>query len=183
MFPFQFTVGSRMISRLYTFWLFPFIAVCAACAQDPTNDITGRITDYGTYKVIEAGEDVPVRSEAGEVEQPAHRSKKIEFLTHTNRVVAGKGTSFGYTFELSNVRTNGSVLLEIETIHPEMVLPNGHRDSGRVLQVYCESRDGRWQSHVGYRFDEDFELIEGAWTISVSTGNRRLVSKSFDVVR
>jgi len=157
------------------------VALASGIASDAKR-INGEILEFGTYEVVEPRPDLQVPSPSGGQQPPVHIAKTIKFRVHTNRIHAIKGTSFGFRYRLTNM-PNALVALEVETRHPEFTLPNGKKDSGRVLEIQVEPKDGVWTHHVGYRFDEAFELVEGEWTFTLYHEKQKLLTRTFRVVR
>lgn len=168
------------MKQILTFLAFFCAAVHSLKGADK---IHGEILEFGTYKVIESKSDLPVRSRSGKQQPSVHIAKTVKFLVHTNRIRAVKGTSFGFRYKLTNMPTNGLVPLEFETVHPEFTLPDGRKDTGRVLEVQVEPKDGGWVSHNGYRFDDDFELAPGEWKFTIYHEKRKILSKTFHVIQ
>jgi hypothetical protein len=160
--------------------LLPCILAAALVSVSNAQNIKGEIVEFGTYTVVERKGNVPVPSGSG---QPVHITKAIRFLETTNRIVAQKGLSFGFRYRLTGLPTNAAVVLDVATIHPEFTLPDGKKDTGRVLHIECKSTDGTWTHNVGYRFDDDHEMVDGEWRFSISYKTRNIITKTFHVVR
>lgn len=159
-----------------------FVAISGSItfAAEKVALIKGKILDFGTYRVIKSNRDVPIRDEAGQLLDAVRISPKIEFLTHTDYIVARKGVSFGFTYKLVNLPTNAPTMVTIEILHPAIIKPDGQTNYGEgIQQVIPQSKDGMYTNHIGYHLDEEYDLVEGDWTMSISSENGRLISKSF----
>lgn len=171
---------SRVLVRLVAQAVIFLSPVLAA----ETNIIRGEIIEFGNFSVRESKPDVPVRFATGEIQPSLHISKAVEFLNRTNQIIASKGSSFGFSYKLTNLPTNKLVRLNVETTHPEFILPDGKKDSGRILQIHCQTTNGVWNHRVGYRFDDDFEMVDGEWKFTIySAEGATILTKSFTVKR
>ena len=66
--------------------------------------VKGEVLEFGTYNVLARKDDVQNPTASGKQESPVHIVKTVEFLQHTNRVVARKGASFGFRYSLNSTR-------------------------------------------------------------------------------
>jgi hypothetical protein len=155
-------------------------SLVGAFGGEDANHVKGEVLEFGTYNVLARKADVQAPAGSGKQESPVHIVTAVEFLEHTNCIVSRKGTSFGFRYKLTGL-PDEPVVLDFETIHPEFTLPNGSKDSGRVVHGECETKGGVWESTMGYHFDEDFEMVEGDWVMSVYYNKTKLVSQIFHV--
>src|SRR5215472_8625444 len=149
-----------------------------AFGGDSVNPVKGEVLEFGTYKVTAQKPDVQAPTGSGKQESPVHIVTTVQFLEHTNYIVARKGTGFGFSYKLTGL-PDGHIVLDFETIHPAFTLPDGSKDSGRVLHASCEPEVGVWESTMGYHFDEDFEMVKGDWVMSIYYNKKQLVSQTF----
>jgi hypothetical protein len=149
-------------------------------AAEPAQVVRGEILDFGMYRIIKPAQDIPVGDGSGHF-SPIHISPEIEFLTHTNYINAKKGIAFGFTYKLTNLPTNRPISLAVEAIHPGILKPDGKMDYGRKIPIEIVTPNGEFTNHYGYRIDEDDELLEGTWTLSIYSGADKLVSKRFQI--
>lgn len=151
-----------------------------AFGGESVKNIKGEVLEFGTYNALTRKADVQAPIGSGKQEAPVHIVKTVEFLLHTNYIVAQKGTSFGFRYKLTGLPER-PVVLNFETIHPEFTLPDGSKNSGRVLHGECEPKAGVWDSTMGFHFDDDFEMMEGDWVMSVYYNKKKLVTQTFHV--
>lgn len=149
-------------------------------AGESVDCVKGEVLESGTYNVLTRKADVQNPTGSGKQETPVHIVKTVEFLQHTNYIIAQKGTSFGFRYKLTGLPV-GPVVLDFETIHPEFTFSDGSKNSGRVLHGECEPKAGEWESTMGYHFDENFEMVEGDWVMSVYYNKKKLVTQTFHV--
>ncbi len=95
----------------------------------------------------------------------------------TDRIPAQTGVRFGYTFVVTNRGTFDSVPVEVRVTHPPLELPDG----GRVTVDNWPMQAQGIPRLTGWRFDHDYELVPGAWTIAVLHEGAVVVEKTFCV--
>ncbi len=150
-----------------------------APAGETNSIIKGRILEFGTYRMAGGDQKTPANSPAGKT-SATNSLPKIEFVTHGTNIVAKKGFSFGFTYQLSNLPTNGPSLLTIETHHPMMIVPDGTTNYGSGYHIVAQSSTGNLTNHFGYRLNEDYQFVQGSWTFSIlSADGKTIVSKTF----
>ena len=160
------------------------VIICCSVGgfAEETTQVAGTIIESGIYRVLTKGEDVPVHSEGGKQEPSLHIAKKIEFQVHTNTVSAGKGKSFGFTYRLINLPTNEITILRIRTSHPKLNCPGNSDDTGRTLEIPCQTKNGIWEHYVGFRFDDDCELVSGIWHFTISVETQKVLTNAFTII-
>jgi hypothetical protein len=134
------------------------------------------IVSYGVYTA-----DVSEPGVSSEVGQNI-LSTNIKHAATTKVVPAEIGVRFGFEFAVVGSPNDADVNLTKVTIFP----PAGVKvpDKGAVHRDHYDVavRIGG-TSYSGYRFDHDWELVPGTWTLQLWDGKRRLASMSFKVVR
>ncbi|CAN7153441.1 DUF3859 domain-containing protein [Phyllobacterium sp. LjRoot231] len=143
--------------------------VLAAEKQTPTIEIV----DWGLTSPKEVGSEVSPDTPTGLnrlVEGPVG-------VTRTTNIHACIGTSFGVLYRTSDI---GEAVLPITVVvfHPMIKTPDGR---SMVKSSWPDSATSQ-RRYAGWVFERDFELVSGAWTISLRdlSGNE-LASKNFDV--
>ncbi len=151
----------------------------AAFAGETNSVIKGKVLEFGTYRTTGGDQKAPAGKTAA-----TNSLQTIEFLAHGTNVVAKKGVSFGFTYQLSNLPTNGPALLTLETLHPMMIVPNGTTNYGSGYHIIAQSSTGVLTDHIGYRLNEDYQFAEGNWTFSIlSLEGKTIASKTFHLTK
>jgi hypothetical protein len=105
--------------------------------------------------------------------------RAVEFSTV---VPAQVGVQFGFKYLVVGEPAGAPVLLNLITRIPA---PGIRRPgSGVVTTGTQETVDARLGEAIisGYSFDEQWELVPGAWVFELWSGNRKLAEQRFDVV-
>jgi hypothetical protein len=137
-------------------------------------DVVGK----GLYKV-ETGEQTPESGlPTGEIALPL----KSTNLEETSTVPARIGVEFGLEYKIVGEPAGTDVSLEFVISYPEVGLADP--ESSTPLR---ESRFERTKSigevvYLGYGFENDWELVTGAWTFEIRYDGRKLAEESFTVV-
>jgi hypothetical protein len=103
------------------------------------------------------------------------------FQQKTDRITAAVGTSFGFEYVIRG-SGEGEVDLTVKYLHPAITNPK----TGKVFtsQEIISGKRAIGKTHlIGYRFDEAWEIVPGAWTIQLSYGDKKLAEKTFQVVK
>ena len=90
-------------------------------------------------------------------------------LIQSQNIPAKIGQVFGIYYELSGGGTSKGIGIK------ELIRDPTGRELVRNTETFGEGKV------IAFRFEEDFELIEGSWTFEVWLGNERLMAQSFDV--
>lgn len=145
----------------------------------PSKDITGaEILDYGIY----GGTPVSKESTAKPAD-PAARVEIMHLEKQTQTVPATLNTRFGFRFIIRGNSKGKLVKIKQVILCP----PVTDMDTGKVLTRMEE--DGAVglddQSDVGlfYAFDSPSELVPGPWTLQIFDHDKKLLEKTFDVVK
>jgi len=100
----------------------------------------------------------------------------------TTTVPAQLGVRFGIEYKVVGAPSGGTVSLKKVTVFPPAGLRSPavsqpiHRSEATVTSKIGET------TYTGYRFDDPWELVPGAWAIQLWYGDRKLVEKKFTVV-
>lgn len=116
-----------------------------------------------------------------------HHSTKgnPSIVTQTNRIPAKLGTLFGVTFEVSGLDAKQGAIVDILTTwsHPPMTKPDKTASTGfSFISPQIVTADGRVLFWVGYRFENEYELVAGDWRLELSYGGKTLLSQVFIIL-
>jgi hypothetical protein len=137
------------------------------------------IVDSGVY-AIEAGAATPdPNTPTGEV-TAVETARNIEATT---QIEARLGLEFGFRYTIVGEPAGGEATLDFVILYPDP----GIRDPGEPSPLR-ESRYSRAKKvgetiYLGYGFENDWEIVPGAWTFQIWQGSRKLAEQSFRVTR
>lgn len=161
----------RFVIAVLTIALMP-IACLAQSAEIDHVDIVA----YGIYTADETGTGVNTAIGASRL------LGNIRHAATTTTVPAQLGVKFGFEYVIVGSPANGQATLTKVTIFPRAGLrvPG----SGPVYRTdYPLTRTIGSVQYTGYQFDNPWELVPGVWTLELWSGDRKLASKRFTVVR
>jgi hypothetical protein len=128
------------------------------------------LADVGLYSVTRSGDAAAPKTE-------------IKFYQQTTRVPARIGVRFGIRFSIGGSPVGRRVALDEKWTYPAPGLRNpktGTTTVGGTRTVQTAIGENGMR---GYSFDNDWELVPGAWTIELSSGGRKLLSQTFTVFK
>ncbi len=106
--------------------------------------------------------------------------------TETNRIPAKLGILFGIACEISGLEQIAGDLIDVQTVweYPVMAKPNKSPSKGFTSnEPQKVDSEGRAFCFAGYAFENDFELVPGAWSVEVRCKGKILASQAFTVFR
>jgi hypothetical protein len=112
------------------------------------------------------------------------RTGTLALKTETNRIPARVGVSFGCYSEVSGLFSKFGERAEVEITwtYPPMVKRDGSISKGFTFkEMPWVNHDGVARCWAGYRFDNDFELVPGAWRLDVRYEGKTLATQIFTV--
>ena len=136
----------------------------------------GRVIKYGLYEVIRTGRLV---DNAGTSTGKSHSASTLQFIRQTNRVPLKIGNYFGFQSRIEPLPDRHFIKLKKVVTHPEMTLPAGSKKTGYQVDETKKVSIGVAFTTSGYSLDEDYELVEGEWTIQYWFEDRMLVEQKF----
>jgi hypothetical protein len=144
-----------------------------AMAKEETPTI--EIVDWGLTSARQVGSEASPDTPTGVnrlVEGPVD-------VTRIEKIHACIGTSFGVLYKVSNIGDSGMLPISVVVLHPLIRTPDG-----RSMQKSSWPDSAVPQRrYAGWVFEKDFELVSGAWTISLrDMSGKELASKSFKVI-
>ena len=165
-----------------------FLAVVAVClfyvvanAEDTYPELKAEILEYGYYQP------------EGELERQRNYSTasgyvrigdNVRLVQQTTEIPKALGRLFGFKFRIRGFpRDEVAVNLDLVVSHPEIVRPNGTRISGYRYPVTMDLEGGKLESQTGYKFDKEYEMVEGQWRFQYWFKDRLIVEQVFNVVK
>lgn len=153
--------------------------------------VGGAVAAQGTkvdrVEIVEAG---VYRAETKSIEQApgtATRQRNIlsetKLVASTTRIEAKVGVHFGIRYRLVGQPNNATVKLTSVTLYPAPGLKNPKADANQLRGEHSLLATIGAVNYRGYVFEQDWEMVPGAWTFELWDGKRKLVSQRFDVVK
>ena len=154
-------------------WWLLFIVVFAGSVEAAPK---ATILDYGYFEFVgESKRTKHAIATSGYVTQG-----EAKLVEKTNRIPLKKGRLFGFRFRIDGVDKNvGLIPLELVVVHPQMKKPDGKTSTGYRYFMDLKLKDGMVEDKVGYRMNEDFELVEGEWHFEFRFMNKTLMKQTF----
>lgn len=161
------------------------LVILFCCGYSPSTDpallrkIHTNILEHGLYEIVKEGVkylDPNSTSGQGQAEVVARHIKT------TTDVPLIKGIVFGFEWESIGF-TEDEVEIIYRITHPPIKKPNGQVSTGFDEKFPVVPTNGAIRTTDYYILSEDFELVEGDWTISVIYNNEVLATKTFKVKR
>lgn len=145
---------------------------CGIAHADPLALVIGRV---GEVTAEEVGPAQPPRP--GNI--AGIDSVRDPRFTHLGTSVQGAFCKqFGLEFKAANLAPGETALVQVTLDHPLWTRPDGVSGT-REVNFNNVSAD-RW-SYTGYTLEEDWSLVPGPWTFTISQGPRVLATVTFDV--
>lgn len=109
---------------------------------------------------------------------------KTQLVENTQRIPLQKGRLFGFRFRVTGFKANVSILpLELVVVHPEMKKPDGSLSTGYRYNMNLKLTNGTVEDKMGYRLNENFEMVEGDWKFEFRFMNKTLLTQTFTTYR
>lgn len=144
-------------------------------------EVTGQVLEYGYYQAIKA----PQRIRNEQLPSGYERAGgEVRLVRQTELIPLAKDRLFGFHFRIQGFsKDQVTAQLKLVVHHPEMTRPDGSKSTGYSYPIPLLVRDGRIDDKTGYQLNKDFEMVEGDWRFEYWLGERKLLEKSFKVVR
>ena len=168
---------NNVIGRAFCAVLIVLLTVGVAAAQTVERI---DILESGLYAATTTGTNAAPGTAAG----ITHVVGQVKFYQQTNRVPARIGTRFGISYVVVGSPQGQSVATRVIWRLPAPGLRNPK--TGNVYRETTEDTTkaiGSRDSLTGYRFDEEWELVPGDWTLELWVGGRMLATRTYTVYR
>lgn len=165
------TIGHPAAGCKRRFLLLALTALCAlpAAAQTPTVEIL----DHGLVRTARLGGSLPEETPAGKVVTASGAS----IAETTGTIPARIGVQFGILFLAAGIAEE---TVEVVWQAPPLTNPEQQRTYTTWKYPFRVSRDK--PDLIGYRFDAEWELVPGEWTVRIQHAGRVLAEQSFEVL-
>ena len=165
--------GMQMKWYVFLILLFSIATISAGCTA--TKITSFDLVDYG---IIAAKE-----KEWKKTKDPnfgrTHIVKFSEIKEETTDVPAEIGTRFGFRYKINGEPQGKNIIVQYEGIHPQLSNPR----TGKTYSSYKYSQKVKIGKikYTGFKFDHEWELKPGDWTLRVLYQDKVMIEKVFNV--
>jgi hypothetical protein len=107
----------------------------------------------------------------------------LKLVRSTTSVPARIGTTFGFRYRFIGQPSGATLKIKKVTLYPQPGVRNPATENTTVRGEYFHhEKMGEDQIRV-YTLDSEWELVKGTWTFELWLEDRKLASKSFDLVK
>jgi hypothetical protein len=152
------------------------LAFVSSCSISHSQVEKGAITGFGLLEPSNLHSDVQAINTAAGVIHTAAGVKVIQATDHVPRI---RGTSFGYVFVIEGTTKGRRLDTTVTVLHPPIQTPGG--PAATVQDSWTQPVFIGSPSAVWWKFDNEWEMVPGKWTIKVTHGPWLLTEKSFVV--
>lgn len=89
------------------------------------------------------------------------------------------GASFGLIFEVAADFDHGTLPYTRKFKHPEMIMPDGRKQSGYEWNHTLDVNEGRAVQLISYSLEEDYVKVAGEWTFEIIYNGETVISEAF----
>src|SRR5262249_25686521 len=137
------------------------------------------ITEFGIY-TSHTDESI---DEAGTATGTRNLLSDIALERSTTTVPARLGVEFGFRYRIVGKHDDAVVKLKKITHIPAPGIHNPETGNISVTSTYFVERKIGEESYTGYKLSHSWEIVPGTWALELWDGRRKLVSKSFHLVK
>jgi hypothetical protein len=109
------------------------------------------------------------------------KNAKFSDIKETNLIPLKKGHGFDVHLLLFKLPSETETI-DVAVTHPPMALPSGKVLTTRSTSIPTYNRRGFPETSFAYTLDEDYELVEGDWTLTFSHQGKDLFRVTFTVI-
>ncbi len=147
---------------------------CISTSTNYDNNFKIEILDFGTYTAIDKKLVEANKTLAGTV----YEISKIKFINFDDVIYANIGIFFGIRYKISSKAEYNNIPIQVKVFHPKFITDNQSSE----LEEWTEYRTVNNPKVTGYKFDFDYELVPGIWTIELWYKNYKYCEKRFNVI-
>ena len=153
-------------------------------AADPSADAAPQVTrikvsNSGIFSAVDQAAQKPA---AGAI--PFADVTNVHLTKKTRTIPMSKGVDFGFQYEAVGMPLGEKATLHFVVIYPSPGISKPGSPSPLLRDEYDQKvRIGVKGSYDGYELDNDWELVPGDWTLEIWSGNNKLASETFTLVK
>lgn len=157
-------------------WLLVFCSMvlslsCAGIESNAAQISEIRLTDYGILRLdMEKAAEAPVTAPGGQ-----NVIRNAVFTEKTTSIPARKGSTFGIQYSVHGNPEGQTVELTYMVLHPPI---KGQTSSSAKVKAAIGSQRADF-----YTFEEEYELVEGAWKMQIHQNDKLLLEQTFFVYK
>ena len=150
-----------------------------ACAQGGSKVDRIEIVEAGIYRA----ETATIESAPDTATRQRNILSETKLLVSTTRIEAKIGVHFGMRYRVVGQPSGATVKLISVTQYPAPGLKNPKSASNQTRGEHSLFATIGQINYRGYVFEQNWELVPGAWTFELWDGQRKLASQTFNVVK
>jgi len=144
-------------------------------------EIAGKVTEFGYYQALE---EIDRKRNNASPSGYVRAGGNVKLTKQTTEIPIDQNRLFGFKFLLDGFDPDlRSASLILEVTHPEMTRPNGSKSKGYTYPVNIDVWQGISENRSGYRFDKDYEMVEGEWVFQYLYENKMVVQQKFNLFK
>lgn len=139
--------------------------------------LQGKVGRSGLYRLVRSG---GVINDAKTSTGKAVAHPVVQFVKATQRIPLIKGAQMYMQYRLWYL-PDKLAYADLKRVlkHPKMTLPDGSTTTGSDFVIKRRVNSNQVISYTGYGFDEDYEMVEGEWSIEIWYQNKKLIDQKF----
>ena len=164
--------------KLFILGILIFLLPIKTIAKAESDHLLATIIEYGYYDFFLE----PLKQESDYSRSEYAQKGGLPLLNkQTNKIPLKKGRLMAFHFNISELPDLGdSMPLTVIIDHPEFIKPDGSKSNQMTKESVAKIRNGKAFRAEGYRFDHDYELVEGKWKFTISYLNKILLVHEFE---
>lgn len=171
-------ISGLLIAINYSFMQMDNISTTASAAQaEDAIELKAKVIKAGLFKVIRSGGLV---NSANTSTGKAISRPVIQMVKATTRIPLVKDAHMSLQYRIWNLPEQPAYIkLRRVLKHPAMTLPGGKVSTGSDYMINGHVSIGQVIAYTGYGLNEEYEMLEGEWTIQIWYQDRKLVEQTF----
>ncbi len=144
-------------------------------------EVTGKITEFGYYKALQ---EIERKKNPSTPSGYVRSGGEVALTQQTNEIPIDPDRLFGFKFHLQGFQPDmRSATLILQVTHPEMTRPNGSKTKGYSYPVNIDVWQGMSENRSGYKFDKEYEMVEGEWVFQYMYKNKMIIEQKFQLYK
>ena len=144
-------------------------------------EIHGEVVEYGYYQALE---EIKRKENSSTPTGYVRKGGDVELIAKTAEIPILPNQLFGFKFRIMGFdKELYAATLDLVVTHPEMTRPNGSKTTGYTYPVRVDVVDGVIENQSGYKFDKDYEMVDGEWLFQYWYKGKMIVEQKFQLYR
>lgn len=141
-------------------------------------EVTGKIHQYGIYRVIDKG---TVTENTDIASGREWEGSDMELVESTDQIPLRHNLTFGMDIRVYDPNEKRFLTLDYTLTHPPMRKPTGEMTQGTSYSRQLMCFKGVCEDGAQYEFTESYEMVPGNWRLEYSYKGRTIISKTFNI--